>query len=399
MRNFIFISPNFPTNYWRFCRELAGNGLRVLGIGDQPYDELLPELRESLSEYYRVSTLENYDEVYRAVGFFIGKYGRIDWLESNNEYWLERDAMLRTDYNIRSGFQTADMARVKFKSGMKEYYQRAGIPTARWHIVEDRAGALAFAAEAGFPLIVKPDNGVGASQTYKLNNPDELEDFLRRRDPSVRFIMEEFVAAEVNSYDAIYDSQGEPLFETGNVTPESIMDTVNNADNSIYYIVKDLAEDVRAAGRAAAKSFGVRSRFIHFEFFRLTEDQRLGKRGDVVALEVNMRPCGGFSPDMMNYAHSTDVYKIWADMIAFDRSDKAQGEHGYCAFAGRRDGKAFSLSDGALVTRYARALRMTGRIPDALADAMGNRFFIAVFPTKEEMEAFYADALRVIPAE
>ena len=393
MRNFVFISPNFPTNYWRFCRELANNGLRVLGVGDQPYDELLPELRESLSEYYKVSTLENYDEVYRAIGFFIGKYGRIDWLESNNEYWLERDAMLR------SGFQPEDMAKVTFKSGMKESYQRAGIPAARWHIVEGLSDCLAFAEEAGYPLIVKPDNGVGASQTFKLKSEAELEDFLRRRDPGVRFILEEFVAAEVNSYDAIYNSKGEPLFETGNVTPESIMDTVNNADNSIYYIVKDLAEDVRAAGRAAAKSFGVRSRFIHFEFFRLTEDQRLGKKGDVVALEVNMRPCGGFSPDMMNFAHSTDVYKIWADMIAFDRSDKDQGEHGYCAFAGRRDGKAFSLSDGALVTRYANALRMTGRIPDALADAMGNRFFIAVFPTKAEMEAFYADALRVIPGE
>ena len=22
MKNFIFISPNFPTNYWQFCREL-----------------------------------------------------------------------------------------------------------------------------------------------------------------------------------------------------------------------------------------------------------------------------------------------------------------------------------------------------------------------------------------
>lgn len=79
------------------------------------------------------------------------------------------------------------------------------------------------------------------------------------------------------------------------------MDIVNNDDNSVYYIVKDLHDDVRKAGRATVKSFGVRSRFVHFEFFRLTEDQpSMGKKGDVVALEVNMRPCGGFSPDMMN---------------------------------------------------------------------------------------------------
>ena len=78
MQNFIFISPNFPTNYWRFCQELKNNGLRVLGIGDQPYEQLSPELWGSLDEYYKVSTLENYDEVYRAVAFFIHRYGRID---------------------------------------------------------------------------------------------------------------------------------------------------------------------------------------------------------------------------------------------------------------------------------------------------------------------------------
>ena len=72
MKNFIFISPNFPTNYWKFCRELKNNGLNVLGIGDQAYDELLPELKESLTEYFKVGSMENYDEVYRAVAFSLG---------------------------------------------------------------------------------------------------------------------------------------------------------------------------------------------------------------------------------------------------------------------------------------------------------------------------------------
>ena len=75
----------------------------------------------------------------------------------------------------------------------------------------------------------------------------------------------------MNSYDAIIDAHGNPIFEAGNVTPMSIMDIVNNNDNSIYYIVKDLPDDTRAAGRAAVKSFGVKSRFVHFEFFRMTE--------------------------------------------------------------------------------------------------------------------------------
>ncbi|MGN0746406.1 MAG: acetyl-CoA carboxylase biotin carboxylase subunit family protein [Aristaeellaceae bacterium] len=396
MKNFIFISPNFPTNYWQFCKHLKDNGLNVLGIGDQPYNELLPELKSSLTEYYKVRSMENYDEVYRAVAFFISRYGRIDWLESNNEYWLERDAMLRTDFHITSGFQVEDMARIKYKSGMKPYYQAAGIPTARYHIVDDFDGCRKFIDEVNWPVIVKPDNGVGASHTYKLASDDELRSFLKEMDPSVRYIMEEFITAEVNSYDAIIDSHGEPIFETGNVTPNSIMDVVNNGDNSIYYIVKELPEDTRRAGRATVKSFGVKSRFVHFEFFRLTADHpHMGKKGDVVALEVNMRPCGGFSPDMMNYANSTDVYKIWADMIAFDSTQKLCGEKRFCAFAGRRDGKNFRLTHDQLLAKYANQMRMVTRIPDALSGAMGNQMYVAVFPTEEEMQAFYADACNV----
>lgn len=392
--NFVFISPNFPTNYWQFCRELKKNGLNVLGIGDQPYDELTQDLKDSLNEYYKVSNLENEDEVYRAVAFFIFKHGRIDWLESNNEYWLERDARLRTDFNIQSGFQISDIPRIKFKSKMKEFYTRAGIPVARYHLVDTLEGCRTFIDEVGYPVVTKPDNGVGASHTFKLSSDADLKKFFEQKYPEIQYIMEEFIDAEVNSYDAVIDSHGEPMFETGNVTPSSIMDIVNQADNCLYYIVNELPEDTRKAGRATVKSFGVKSRFVHFEFFRLLSDHKgLGKKGDVMALEVNMRPCGGFTPDMINFAHSTDVYKIWADMIAFDRSTLPVGKHAFCAYAGRRDGKKFVLSHEQIMKTYGSHMKMVERIPDVLADAMGNQMYVATFDTKEEMDTFYKDIL------
>ena len=395
MKNFIFISPNFPTNYWMFCKELKKNGLNVLGIGDQSYDTLNPNLKDSLIEYYKVNSLENYDEVYRAVAFFTFKYGRIDWLESNNEYWLERDAKLRTDFNIQSGFQTEDIPRIKFKSKMKEYYTKAGIAVARYHMVDTYENCVAFANKVGYPVVAKPDNGVGASHTFRIENEDQLKAFFNEKWDDTIYIMEEFVKGEVNSYDAIIDSNGEPIFETGNVTVFSLMDVVNNLDNSIYYILKELPEETKKAGRATVKSFGVKSRFVHFEFFRLLEDQEgLGKKGDIMALEVNMRPCGGFSPDMMNFAHSTDVYKIWADMIAFDRSTMPIGEHAFCAYAGRRDGKDFVMNHDDIMAKYGDRMKMVERIPEALSGAMGNQMYVANFSTEEEMKQFYIDVLK-----
>ena len=394
MKNVVFISPNFPTNYWMFCRELKNNGLRVLGIGDAPYDELRPELRECLTEYYRVGSLENYDEVYRAVAFLIYRHGPIDWLESNNEYWLEQDARLRTAFHITSGFQEDDMPRVRHKSLMKEFYRQAGIPCARWHLVEGIEGCRDFIARVGWPVIVKPDAGVGASHTYRLESESDLQAFFADKDERIRYIMEECVFGAICSYDAIVGSAGQVLFETGNVTPIPIMDIVNNADTARFYILDELGQDMRDAGRAVVAATGVKSRFVHFEFFHLSRDQEgLGPAGQIVGLEVNMRPSGGFSPDMMNFAHSTNVYKIWADMVAFDETAVAAGPHELCAFVGRRDGRRYALGHDEVLARYGSHLRLCERMPDALADAMGNQMYIATFPARDELEGFFRDVL------
>ena len=391
MKNFVFISPNFPMTYWRFCRELRNNGMRVLGIGDSPYNDLVKELKESLDEYYKVSSLENYDDVFKAVAFFTFKYGKIDWLESNNEYWLMRDAQLRTEFNITTGPKIDDMAKIKFKSAMKEYYAKAGLPTARYHLVDGLDDALEFAGYVGYPEVVKPDNGVGANNTYKLMSDDDVRWFINTKDDQV-YIMEEFVNGHIQTYDAIIDSQGNPLFESGNVTPLSLMDIVNEGGDSVYYLVKDLPDRIRDAGLRTVKSFGVKSRFIHLEFFILNEDQEgLGKKGDILGLEVNMRPAGGYTPEMYNYSQETDVYKIWADMVAFDTNTKPIGSHHYCAFYGRRDGKTYKMDDYEITMKYGHCLKMTGRIPEALSGAMANQMYVCNFDTEEEMSEFYHD--------
>ncbi len=388
MKNFIFISPNFPENYWHFCRHLRDNGFNVLGIGDCEYFNLLPELKASLTEYYKVSDLSNYDEVFRAVAFFTFRYGKIDWLESNNEYWLERDAHLRTEFNIATGFKDGDMKKVKLKSQMKPFYAEAGIKAARYCLADSPRACKKFIDEVGYPVIVKPDNGVGANDTHRLCSDDDLIQFFATKLP-VRYIMEEYIDATVNSYDAIVNSKGEPIFETGNVTLGSLMDVVNTGDSSMFYIVDQPFEDVREAGRRTLRAFGVRSRFVHFEFFRLNRDQHIGKKGEIVALEVNMRPSGGISPEMMNYANSTDVYKIWADMVAFDCSSKGTGERYYCAFVGRRDGKPYVHSDDEIYSRYAGSIKIARRVAKALSGAMGDRMFVVNVKTKEEVDEFY----------
>jgi len=175
--NFIFISPQFPKTYWNFCDRLKRNGVNVLGIGDSPYDSLDEALKSSLTEYYRVDSLEDYDQAFRAVAFFSFKYGKIDWIESNNEYWLGLDARLRTDFHVTTGVQENEIEFLKEKRLMKVRYAEGKIPTARQHVVSTLESAREFIEKTGYPVIVKPNIGVGAADTYTLHSDEELEQF------------------------------------------------------------------------------------------------------------------------------------------------------------------------------------------------------------------------------
>lgn len=376
--NFIFISPHFPHTYWEFCKRLRQNGATVLGIADTPYDSLNKELRESLTEYYRVRSLENYDEVFRGVAYFAWRYGKIDWIESNNEYWLEQDARLRTDFNVTTGIQTDRIDSIKEKSEMKKYYAAGGIPTARQiKAAEGEQAVKAFAQAVGYPLIAKPDVGVGAGGTHKLHDEAELRDFFSTAGAAAAgYVVEEFITGEICSYDAVIDARCEPLFESMTVWPPSIMDIVNKRLDLSYYVDKTMPEGLRSLGRRTVKAFNVSNRFVHLEFFRLDRHREgLGNEGDFVALEVNMRPAGGYTPDMINYAHSTDIYKVWADMVVFGESRTGEGEQFYCAFASRRDIYRYRHTHEEILARYGESIVMCERMPDILSGAMGNQMY------------------------
>ena len=388
--NFIFISPNFPHTYWQFCDRLRRAGVNVLGIGDAPYFQLGESLKNALTEYYYLDSLADYDQVYRAVAFFAFKYGKIDWIESNNEYWLEQDARLRTDFHITTGVNEDEIGAWKHKSSMKPVYASAGIPTARCHSVTTIEAARAFLDEiGGYPAIAKPDVGVGAANTYKLTNDAGLEAFFAEK-PDAPYVMEEFVEGDICSYDVITDSRCEPLFEAMTVWPPSIADIVNRDLDLAYYTCAEVPEALRDLGRRALKAFRVRSRFVHLEFFRMTKARPgLGNMGDFVALEVNMRPAGGYTPDMMNFAHSIDVYQIWADMVTDDlRKLPDSGDHHWCVYASRKDAHRYRHSHGEVLSRYGNRIVMCERMPELMWATMGCQMYTAHAYSEAEVQAF-----------
>lgn len=386
--NFVYISPSFPKNFYQFCNRLKLNGVTVLAIADTPYDQLSEELKNSIDDYYQVYSMENYDEMIKAMGYFIFHYGHIDWLESNNEYWLEQDAKLRTDFNITTGIHTNHIEDIKCKSKMKKFYEEAGVKTTRYHLVTNLDEGLQFIEKVGYPVVVKPDNGVGAAKTYKISNQDELEKFYQEEHVT-QYIMEEFVNGLIISYDGIANLDKDIIFETSHVFPNPIMDVVNDQSSMYYYSLREIPYDLKQAGHACVKAFYTAGRCFHMEFFKLLEDKEgLGKKGDIIGLEVNLRTPGGYTPDMMNFANDIDVYQIYADMVTKGYSEYDHHRPYHCVYCGRRDGITYTHSHEDIISQYHFDLVMCERMPDILSGAMGNFTYTARFENMEQVDAF-----------
>lgn len=102
-----------------------------------------------------------------------------------------------------------------------------------------------------------------------------------------------------------------------------------------------------------------------------------------------MRPPGGYTPDMMNYANDINVYQIWADMVCYDKGRFDPEQRPYCCvYASRRRGSEYTHSLDTLRTEYAANILMDEEMPAVLAGAMGDFALMARFETEEQAIAF-----------
>ncbi|MGT2832541.1 ATP-grasp domain-containing protein [Streptococcus halotolerans] len=376
--NFVMISPHFPANFETFAHRLYESGINTLGIADVPYEQLSEGLRQHLTEYYRVDDMQDYDQVYRAVGYFAHKYGRIDRVESHNEFWLELDARLRTDFNV-FGFKNEDMLAIKTKRQMKEVFRRQGLKVAAGDTFKTDQEAKELAQKLGFPIIVKPNSGVGASDTYKLTRAEELAHFLAQRSLDVDYIMEEFIAGDIITFDGLADHDGRIVFYSSLEHSEAVLDTVVNGTDMYYFLPRDIDPELVALGKKCVSAFNIKERFFHFEFFRIKETE------EIIPLEVNCRPPGGLTIDMWNYANDFDIFKEYVNVVKENRF-KADSHRPYNVFyISRRDDMTYKHSLDEIRHYFGQHLVTIASVPGVFSAIMGKDGIIGRCPDRKTM--------------
>ncbi len=386
--NVVFVSPHFPPPFHQFCAALKERGVTVLGLGDQPGDAVRPEVHAALREYY-FAPLDRYEEAHRALGYFLWKYGRIDRIDSHNEHWLGLEARLREDLNIY-GPRPEQMERWRTKSGMAGLFRAAGVPYPETRRVTTPDAVRVFAKEQGFPLILKPDLGVGAFRTYRVESEAELERVLE--EPLQGYLMQPFITGRIVSYDGLVDASGRILFETAHVYAHPLLEVVTTGVDSSYYNLRKIPERLRELGLKTVHGFGIRERFFHIEFFELPD-------GSYRALEINVRPPGGFTVDLMNYSADIDLYRLWARMLTGDTLDGFTYERKFhVAHVARRYATRYRYSHEQLRDLLGERLVLRQPVPSAFTVAMGDEMYLVRDPSEGTLWEVIA-AIQALPTK
>jgi biotin carboxylase len=295
-----------------------------------------------------------------------------------NEHWLGTEAQIREEFDI-PGPRPDFIEKVRRKSLMKEVFAKAGVATIQGTVVTDLAGALDFTAKHHYPFIVKPDTGAGASGTYRVDNENELRKvFADRQSDTSPVVVEEFVDGRVFTFDGIVDANGEITFAATTRYDQSIMDVVNTGDNAYYLTLPEVPWNVLEAGTAIVRAYGLRERFFHIEIFDRWDGSGL------VGLEINLRPPGAWMTDAMNVAHSTDVYRRWAAMVAGAPLPAAGPDHYYAAYASRKNFIKYAHNHQENLAFLGDRLIKHRAIESVLQAAMGDEAYLARATTNEE---------------
>ena len=375
--NYLLVSPNFPISQELFAKGLKEKGINVLGVGSESYDTLSQTLKDNLTEYFRVNDLEDYEEVFRAVAFLTYKHGKIDRIESNNEYWLELDARLREDFNVY-GVKPKQLELTKYKSKMKTMFKEAGARVAKGYAANNKEELNGILKKLELPLIAKPDNGVGSANTYKLLTQRDVEEFINEWNEKVSYFFEEFVENGVLcTYDGLINQHGDIVFETSFIYTQPTLDLVNNELDYANIIEPNIDSKLKELGQRIVYKFGMRERFFHIEFFRLPDSE-------YIALEYNNRIAGGTCIDLYNYSYNISLYEIYADIV-LDKKIKDIVTNKYTLSLSRRNRYQYKNSLEDIKAKYSYSIRMITTVPEVFSAAMGNTIIIISVENKEQI--------------
>lgn len=336
MRKIIFVAPLFRMATRRFLECVSRiEGIRLGVISQAPIEHAPDSLRSRFHAHYRIGNCGDPGQLAVAARALGGQLGGIDRIFTALEELQEPLGRVR-DYLGIPGMSAATAANFRDKSLMKQILRQHGVPCAKANLVHNPSEAARFAAQTGFPLVVKPPAGAGARGTFQIKDEQALRDYLGAFAPSPArpALFEEFVKGEEHSFEAVSIAGQVVWSSLTRYYPNPLQVLENPWIQWCVLLPKEIDHPrwnpIRQANRAALRALGMGTGLTHMEWF-------LRADGSVAISEVGARPPGAQIMSLMSYATDKDFYRAWAELIALDHFDPP--ERKYAAGAAYLRGK------------------------------------------------------------
>jgi hypothetical protein len=342
--NVVFVAPYFLPTTTRFIDAVARTPGVRLGLISHDSREKLGEVQNRLTAHLRIDNALDTAHLVGAVSALGRELGGVDRLLGPLEELQVPMAVVREQLGI-PGIDVETARNFRDKDRMKRVMAENGLPCARHRLVGNPEEARRFIAENGYPVVAKPPAGSGTRNTFRLNSPQQVDDWLHWSPPVPEqpTLLEEFVVGEEHAFDCVF-VKGKPVW--WNIsryypTPLAVME--NPWIQWAVILPQDISgpefAEIRQAGPAAIAVLGLRTGLVHMEWFRRPDST-------IAISEAAVRPPGAQFSTLISYAHDFDLYAAWARLMTYEEFDPPTRKFavGAAYLRGQGQGRVLSIT-------------------------------------------------------
>lgn len=355
MPHVLFVAPKLFENTNRYVKAFASlDGVKLSIVTEDPASSVLPSIRPHLAAHYRVASTQDSAQLVEAGRKIAKAVGPIDRLTGALEQLQMPMAEARDALGVE-GMSALTARAFRDKDFMKQRLRAAGVPVAKSALVDSADALKRFIGEVGFPVIIKPQAGVGARATWRIESEKDLKALGEQGvtpTPQRPLQVEEFVRAREHTCETV-TIKGQPVWRSGTRYFPSPLEVLETPWVQYCVLLPREEEDptwtnfypINTAALTAL--FGDQAKtaagtaITHMEWF-LRED------GSALVNEVGARPPGVLIMPLMTIANETDMISKWAELIAFDRFTPPTRKFaaGAAFFRGQGNGSRITRVDG-----------------------------------------------------
>jgi len=367
----IYVCPNFTANAVKFIDVLSGlSGVRFALVSQEPTVLLPPDIQTRVIGFRQVPDVFDADALTAAATALRDELGApIHRLIGAVEALQVPLAAARERIGI-VGMNVETALNFRDKQRMKDLFRQAGLPCARSREIHGRAEAAAFAAECGFPIVVKPPSGAGSLSTFKVGNPAELDAALAAM-PGASALLEEFVVGTEHSFDT-FSLDGQPVYHSLSNYYPNPLEAMREPWIQWQVVVPREVEapqydDIREAAFRTLQTLGMDTGISHLEWFRRPD-------GSLAISEVAARPPGAQIMTLVGRAGDFDAIDAWARLMIFGTFEQPKRQYavGAAYLRGQGRGRVRAVHGLDVVQREVGHLITDFKIPQIGQEAAGN---------------------------